>query len=81
MNHEKEIILKKLKENGRRITKQRELLLDVILENRCSSCKEIYILASKADHTLGAATVYRMVKQLEQIGVISRQIEYKNHNG
>lgn len=80
MNCEKEYILKELKGKGCRITKQRELLLNIILENRCASCKEIYILALKADHAIGMATVYRMVKELEQIEVLSRRIEYKKHS-
>ena len=37
----KEQIIEKLKENGCRITKQRKMLIDIILENECSSCKEI----------------------------------------
>ncbi|MFQ7288252.1 MAG: transcriptional repressor [Lacrimispora saccharolytica] len=52
-------------------------MLDIILENRCSSCKEIYVQASKLDHSIGMATVYRLVKELEKIGVLSRQIVYK----
>lgn len=78
MNREKERIMEKLKENGCRITKQRKLLLDIILENRCSSCKEIYVQAAKADRTIGMATVYRMVNALEEIGVLSREIVYKD---
>lgn len=39
----KEQIVEKLKENGCRITKQRRMLIDIILENDCSSCKEIFI--------------------------------------
>lgn len=78
MNSEKERIMEKLKENGCRITKQRKLLLDTILENRCSSCKEIYVQAVKADRTIGMATVYRMVNALEEIGVLSREIVYKD---
>ena len=35
----KEQIIEKLKENGCRITKQRKMLIDIILENECSSCK------------------------------------------
>lgn len=78
MNREKERIMEKLKENGCRITKQRKLMLDIILENRCSSCKEIYVQAAKADRTIGMATVYRMVNALEEIGVLSREIVYKD---
>lgn len=77
MNSEKENVLKKLKENGCRITKQRKIILDIILENRCSSCKEIYVQAAKMDQSIGMATVYRLVKELEKIGVLSRRIVYK----
>ena len=73
---ERERIIQKLKENGCRITKQRLEILDVILENHCSSCKEIFFYASKRDEKIGIATVYRMVSALEEVGVISRKIVY-----
>ena len=38
---QREAIIQKLKEQGCRITRQRLMLLDIILENECSSCKEI----------------------------------------
>lgn len=76
MNREKEQIIERLKANGCRMTKQRQVLLDIILENRCCSCKEIYYQASKKDETIGMATVYRMVKILEEIGVVSRHLIY-----
>ena len=41
----KEEIIAKLKESGCRITKQRLMLIDIILENECSSCKEIFYKA------------------------------------
>ena len=49
----KEQIIEKLKENGCRITKQRRMLIDIILENECSSCKEIFYKASKTDEKIG----------------------------
>ena len=73
----KEQIIEKLKENGCRITKQRKMLIDIILENECSSCKEIYYKASKIDSKIGTATVYRMINTLEEIGAISRRNMYK----
>ena len=73
----KEQILEQLKENGCRITKQRLMLIDIILENECSSCKEIYYKALKIDEHIGAATVYRMINALEEIGMISRKNMYK----
>lgn len=78
MEKQKEIIIQKLKANGCRITKQRLQILDVILENRCGSCKEIFYRASKLDSGIGIATVYRMVNALEEIGVISRRIVYES---
>ena len=52
-------IMEELRRNGCRITNQRQLLIDIILKDECSSCKEIYYLASKADPSIGMATVYR----------------------
>lgn len=63
---DKDIIISRLKQQGCRITKQRLMLLDVILEEDCSSCKEIYYKAIKKDPKIGAATVYRMVNTLEE---------------
>lgn len=73
----KEMIIQKLKEQGCRITKQRLMLLDIILEEDCSCCKEIYYKASKLDSKIGAATVYRMINILEEIGAINRKNMYK----
>ena len=70
---QREIILTKLKEKGCRITKQRLRLIDIILQNECSSCKEIFYRALEEDDKLGVATVYRMVNLPEEIGAISRK--------
>ena len=74
---QKEMIIQKLKEQGCRITKQRLMLLDIILEEDCSCCKEIYFKASSKDRKIGTATVYRMINTLEEIGAISRKNMYK----
>lgn len=74
---QKEMVIKKLKDQGCRITKQRLILLDIILKEDCSCCKEIYYQASKIDSNIGTATVYRMVNSLEEIGAISRKNMYK----
>ena len=74
---QKQIIINRLKEDGCRITKQRLMLLDIILEDECSSCKEIYYRATKKDPTIGTATVYRMINTLEEIGAISRKNMHK----
>ena len=44
---QREMILRKLKEGGYRITKQRIAVIDIILENDCGSCKEILYKTSK----------------------------------
>lgn len=74
---QKEVIIQKLKEQGCRITKQRLLLLDIILEEDCSCSKEIYYKASKQNAGIGFATVYRMINTLEDIGAISRKSIHK----
>lgn len=73
----KDSIVKKLKQNGCRITKQRLLLIDIILEEECSCSKEILYKANKIDKSIGSATVYRMVNLLEEIGAITRNNMYK----
>jgi Fur family ferric uptake transcriptional regulator len=74
---QKNVIIEKLKERGCRITKQRLILLDIILENQCSCCKEIYYKASRIDDGIGTATVYRMMNTLEEIGAINRKNVYQ----
>ena len=74
---QKELIIQKLREKGFRITKQRLMLLDVILAEECSCCKEIYYKAVKEDKGIGSATVYRMINLLEDIGAITRNNMYK----
>ncbi len=75
---QRELVFQKLKEKGYRITNQRKIILDIILENDCSCCKEIYYKASLEDKRIGIATVYRMVSVLEEVGAISRKIINQN---
>lgn len=74
---QKEMIIERLREKGCRITRQRLLILDTILENQCSSCKEIFYRVSEVNSGIGAATVYRMINTLEEIGAISRKNMYR----
>ncbi len=73
----KEQIIEMLKERHCRITRQRLMLLDIILEEECACCKEIYYKALKQDKNIGTATVYRMINTLESIGAINRKNMYK----
>ena len=74
---QRDIIWKKLRERGYRITKQRAALIDIILENECGSCKEIFYRTKAEQRCVGVATVYRLVNLLEQIGAIDRKNMYK----
>lgn len=73
----KNYILQELRKNGCRITNQRLLLIDIILQDECCCCKEIYYQALKKDAAIGMATVYRMVKTLEETGLIMRKNMYR----
>lgn len=78
----KEDILRMLKESGMRLTEQRKLIIDVIVNEEYSCCKEVYYLAHKRDSGIGIATVYRMINTLEELGAISRKnIQKANCNG
>lgn len=74
---QKEQIIQRLRDNGCRVTKQRRMLLDIILQEECSCCKEIYYKALEKDTGIGTATVYRMINTLEEIGAISRRNMYR----
>lgn len=74
---QKELILEKIREKGFRLTKQRSILIDIILENECSSCKDIFYQAVKINAHIGIATAYRVINLLEEIGAISRKNMYK----
>jgi Fur family ferric uptake transcriptional regulator len=77
---QKEQILQKLRDSGCRITKQRQILLDIILEGEYTCCKEIYFRALEQDETIGIATVYRMISTLEEIGVLDRNVRVVSNN-
>jgi Fe2+/Zn2+ uptake regulation proteins len=77
LESKKGYIIEELRKNGCRITNQRQLLIDIILQDECSSCKEIYYQASKVDSSIGMATVYRLVKTLEEAGLIQRKNMYR----
>ena len=66
-------ILATFQKNGGRITAQRKKLLSVVLSHPDSSVKEIYYMARKDDASIGRATVYRFLHQLEALGLLRRQ--------
>lgn len=75
-NMDQNAILDLLRKKGYRITKQRQNLIEVIMEENCSSCKEIYFKAAKKDSGIGMATIYRMMNLLEEIGALRWRNQY-----
>ena len=65
-------MIQELKNRGKRITKQRKIMVEVIASKKAGDFKEIYHEISKKDPTIGQATVYRMLLTLEEIGAIQR---------
>ena len=70
----KSLIIEELRKNGCRITNQRQILIDIILEDECSSCKEIYYQAGRMGSAIGMATVYRMVQILEDMELVHKEM-------
>ena len=58
-------MIQELKNRGKRITKQRKIMVEVIASKKAGDFKEIYYEISKKDPTIGQATVYRMLLTLE----------------
>ncbi len=46
-NMQRSAIMDRLRQEGCRITRQRKIILDIILKEECTCCKEIYFMASK----------------------------------
>ena len=72
-----ESILEVLRNRGYRITKQRELILDVILDGDFESGKEIILSVRKKDPSVGFATVYRLVNLLDELGFLNRRNSFQ----
>ena len=71
-----DLVLQELKKNGKRITGQRKIILEIILQQDWETCKDIYYEALKKDSSIGIATVYRMLDTLEEIGVLEKRCSY-----
>lgn len=57
-------------ENKVRITRQRQKLYELILENPNLTCKELCFLANKDNLSVSYSTVYRTIRQLEKAGLL-----------
>ncbi|MCU6762955.1 ferric uptake regulator [uncultured Roseburia sp.] len=69
-------VLQELKKHGKRITGQRKIILEIILQQDWENCKDIYYEAIKKDSSIGIATVYRMLDTLEEIGILEKRCSY-----
>lgn len=67
-----EDMIQELRSRGKRITKQRRLMVEVIAQKKSADFKEIYYEIAKKDSNIGQATVYRMLLTLEEIGAVHR---------
>lgn len=67
-----ENILRKLELSGLRMTVQRRHIIEILTSSQCTTPKELWYEAKQFVPDLGIATVYRLIKRLEQIGVISK---------
>ena len=73
---QKKDIVNEFQRLGKRITKQRMVILGVILEQNWTDCKEVYYEAVQRDSTVGLSTVYRTIRMLEEMGVLKRVYQY-----
>lgn len=65
---QKEAVIRKLRAQGYRITKRRQLLLDIIFAEERTDCKDIYYEAVRKDKNIGVAIDYQMLSALERMG-------------
>lgn len=73
---DQEVVLQELRKQGKRITGQRKIILEIILRQNWENCKDIYYEAIKVDPSIGIATVYRMLDTLEELGVLQKRCSY-----
>lgn len=69
-------VVEKMQEHGKKLTDQREILINIILEDKWHSYKEIYYEAVKRNVQISIATVYRTMDLLEEIGILRRCYQY-----
>lgn len=69
-------VVEKMQEHGKKLTDQREILINIILEDKWHSNKEIYYEAVKRNVQISIATVYRTMDLLEEIGILRRCYQY-----
>ncbi len=64
-----------LNEHGIKSTKQRNLLLTILHETgSLLTAEALYFKAKKADDTISLSTIYRVVSDLEKVGLITQNL-------
>lgn len=69
-----------LRSAGRRITPERELLLQIVENNAHLDAEEIYRIAQEERPHIGLATVYRTLTLLKDLGVVRTTDLGENHS-
>ena len=61
-----------LQKNGYKITKQREVIFETLLENASEhlSPEELHLIVNKKDKDIGIATVYRALQLFEELNLV-----------
>lgn len=61
-----------LQNNGYKITKQREVIYETLLENSSEhlSPEELHLIVNKKDKDIGIATVYRTLQLFEELNLV-----------
>jgi Fur family ferric uptake transcriptional regulator len=68
----KEKFKRKLAENNYKLTKQREIILDTILEkeNWHFTAEDLFAAARKKDRDIGMATIYRTLELMQNLDIV-----------
>ena len=70
----------RLRAEGKRVTRERELLLDIINANPHLDATEIFTRARRKNPRIGLATVYRTLRLLERLDVIDSNDLGEDHD-
>ncbi len=65
---------------GRRLTRERDLLLEIIAKHPHSDAAQIYSLARSKSPRIGLATVYRTLRMLEELNVVESRHLGEGHS-
>lgn len=65
---------------GRRLTRERDLLLEIIAKHPHSDAARIYALARSKSPRIGLATVYRTLRILEELNVVESRHLGEGHS-